>query len=127
MKNKGLLIGGILVLGFVFMLYWMLGGQHSEADTDISVSASIDNIIYSKHAKCRMECRYIDEQEIKEIILKGNINHSKTREDKRGRTFAYEGRTHDGQQVRIIVAPQRSKLTIVTVIDLKNDWNCECP
>jgi hypothetical protein len=84
------------------------------------------NIQYSKHAKCRMECREIDESEVKEIIKSGVVNESKIEEDKRGKTYPLEGTTHDGQRVRIVVAPKENALVIVTVIDLDTEWKCNC-
>jgi len=35
------------------------------------------HINYTKHAKCRMECRHIDESEIKDILANGSINYKK--------------------------------------------------
>jgi hypothetical protein len=40
--------------------------------------------------------------------------------------YAVEGVTHDGQKVRIIVGDCSSQASIVTVIDLENDFECEC-
>ena len=68
----------------------------------------------------------IDASEVKEIIAKGVINHSRIEEDEQGKTYPLEGTTHDGQQVRIVVAPKDQELVIVTVIDLGKDWPCDC-
>lgn len=84
------------------------------------------HIIYSKHARCRMECRHIDESEIKEILEKGTINYSKIEEDGRGKTYPLEGVTHDNQHVRIVFAPKEDGLLVVTCIDLDRDWSCDC-
>lgn len=85
------------------------------------------NIIFSKHAKCRMDCRKIDESEVKEILKNGNINHKKIQSDKRGKTYPVEGYTHDKQHVRIVFAPKGDDaLVVVTVIDLETDWKCDC-
>jgi hypothetical protein len=35
-------------------------------------------IYYTKHAQCRMDCRQIDESEVKEILQDGEINYSKS-------------------------------------------------
>ena len=45
------------------------------------------HIFYSKHARCRMECRHIDESEIKEILETGRINYNKIESDERGKIF----------------------------------------
>ena len=85
-----------------------------------------DKIIYTKHARCRMDCRHIDESEITEVIENGKVNYNKIEEDGRGKTFPLEGMTHDKQWVRIVVAPTGNGLVIVTVIDLDKDWYCDC-
>ena len=40
--------------------------------------------------------------------------------------YAVEGTTHDGQHVRIIVGNCNTQASIVTVIDLNNDVECDC-
>ncbi|HMK05257.1 MAG TPA: DUF4258 domain-containing protein [Ferruginibacter sp.] len=84
------------------------------------------HIIYSKHARCRMECRHIDESEVKEILEKGEINYSRIEKDEKGKSFPVEGITHDKQRVRIVFAPKKDALVVVTVIDLDRDWSCDC-
>jgi Domain of unknown function (DUF4258) len=83
-------------------------------------------IIYSRHARCRMDCRHIDETEVKEILQNGRLNDNKAREDIRGKTYPLEGITHDKQHVRIVFAPKQDDLLVITVIDLDKDWDCNC-
>ena len=85
-----------------------------------------DKLIFSKHAKCRMDCRKIDESEIREILKNGTINYKKIQNDKRGKTYPVEGYTHDKQHVRIVFAPKGEGLVVVTVIDLETEWACDC-
>ena len=85
------------------------------------------HLIYTKHARCRMDCRHIDESEVEEILEKGRINYRKS--EPAGRPdpkYALEGTTHDGQQVRIIFAPAKRGMVVITVIDLDNEWSCDC-
>lgn len=86
------------------------------------------HINYSKHARCRMNCRHIDEYEVKQILTTGKINYSKS--DLKGaeckKRYAVEGITRDNQSVRIIFAPCNAEVTVVTVIDLGKDWSCDC-
>jgi hypothetical protein len=85
------------------------------------------NLYYTKHARCRMGCRDISEDEVIEILRNGKVNYSKSNvDDPRGATYALEGATRDGQQVRIIFAPKQSHLTVVTVIDLHVEHMCNC-
>jgi len=81
---------------------------------------------FTKHARCRMECRHITQKEVKEIVRKADVNYRKSDlQDAKGPTYALEGYTSkDRQHVRIIVAPKQKHLSIITVIDLDEDWNC---
>ena len=84
-------------------------------------------LFFTKHAKCRMNCRHITQREVKEILAAGNINYSKSDlHDQRGPTYAVEGITSDRQKVRIIFAPKQQHLTVVTVIDLVEEFACNC-
>jgi hypothetical protein len=84
------------------------------------------HLIYSKHARCRMECRHIDESEVQEILDNGVLNNNKIEESDKGRSYPLEGITHDKQHVRIVFAPKQENLVVVTVIDLDKDWYCDC-
>ncbi len=81
---------------------------------------------FTKHARCRMDCRHITQKEVKEIVRKAEVNYDKSELDApKGATYALEGYTSkDKQHVRIIVAPKQRHLSIVTVIDLDEDWEC---
>ena len=94
---------------------------------DDTINRNIGKLIFSKHALCRMECRHIDESEVKEILQSGTINYNKIETDEKGKTYPLEGMTHDKQHVRIVFAPKRdSEVVVVTVIDLDKEWPCEC-
>ena len=83
-------------------------------------------INYSKHAGCRMQCRHITQQEIKDILSNGSINYSKS--DLKGsdcnKKYAVEGNSKDGQHLRIIFAPCADEVTVVTCIDTRQEWDC---
>jgi len=81
---------------------------------------------FTKHARCRMRCRHISQEEVKEIVQRADVNYKKSELDApEGPKYALEGVTSgDKQHVRIIVAPKKRHLTIVTVIDLENEWEC---
>jgi hypothetical protein len=83
---------------------------------------------YSKHARCRMDCRHIDEAEIKDILERGSINYRKSelQGEPRSKKYAVEGQSKDGQKLRIIFAPCGNQMTVVTCIDLGVEWACDC-
>jgi len=97
-------------------------------DTSTDFNRNPSQIHYSKHARCRMNCRHVDESEVKELLEDGKINYSKSdlNEDACHKRYALEGYSHDNQQLRIIVAECNNELTVITVIDLKKEWPCAC-
>ncbi len=128
----------IVLLAAALLLWYIRNNQRgsyprtpadSEAitiNTPPELDRNTQHIQYSRHARCRMECRQIDESEVRDIIERGAINYNKIEVDERGKTIPLEGVTHDQQTVRIVVAPAEGKLVVVTVIDLKKDWPCDC-
>ena len=141
----------ICLLAAAFFLFFVLKNQRgnilpkpSTAQTEVRITVpavlpadvnldevegfnrNTDKLIFSKHAKCRMDCRKIDESEIKEILKNGTVNYKKIQNDKRGKTYPVEGYTHDKQHVRIVFAPKDDGLVVVTVIDLGTEWACDC-
>ena len=88
----------------------------------------ISYIEYTEHAKCRMQCRHISQEEVEEIMQEGKINYNKS--DVHARpcpAYALEGITKDNQRVRIVFGQCDLKTKVVTVIDLDTEWACECP
>ena len=86
-----------------------------------------DKLFFTKHAKCRMKCRQITQAEVKAILVDGNINYNKSElNEERGPKYAIEGITNDGQHVRIIFAPNTQHISVLTVIDLEEDYTCNC-
>ncbi|MGH1335761.1 MAG: DUF4258 domain-containing protein [Aureispira sp.] len=85
-------------------------------------------LILTKHARCRMDCRELDPYEIQEVINLNNINQRKSKPASGGRceSIAYEGRTRDGQMARIIVGDCEDDPIVITVIDLDTKYNCTC-
>jgi len=135
--NKKIVPYLVLLVAALF-LYWVKTNQrgkqkdikriHVETDvTNENFDRHPTKIIYSKHAKCRMDCRHIDESEVQQILEKGELNRSKIETSAKGTSYPLEGITHDGQKVRIVFAPKEDGTTIVvTVIDLETEFKCAC-
>ena len=110
--------------------------QNTEQHPTIPAITNTDNnepfnrhsghLIYTKHARCRMDCRHIDESEVQEILDNGTLNNNKIEQSDKGKSYPLEGVTHDKQHVRIVFAPKKENLIVVTVIDLDKDWYCDC-
>jgi hypothetical protein len=134
-KNKNISLFALLAAALI--LFFVKNNQKG-SKTNIRDRVTVENatdaytqlrsgnktISYSRHAKCRMECRHIDESEVKEILQKGEINFAKEKESEKGVTYPLEGVTHDGQHVRIVFSPNENNVTVVTAIDLDTNWPC---
>jgi hypothetical protein len=85
-------------------------------------------IEYTKHAKCRMQCRQITAAEVKDIMQNGSVNYRKSNVNaKPCPEYAVEGYTkQDDQHVRIVFAQCDYKTKVVTCIDLDKDFDCTC-
>ena len=85
-------------------------------------------LIYTRHALCRMECRQIDKNEIREIMTKGIINFNKSnRRDRPCPTFALQGKTSTGEKLRVIFAQCAAETKVITCYNLEEDFACDCP
>ena len=133
MKNNGSLL--FILFAAALFFFWIKKHQQGNKGGITAVSATEaytmlrggnKTINYSRHARCRMSCRHIDETEVKEILEKGTVNFNKIESDKRGKTYPVEGLTHDGQNVSIVFAPHDNEITVVTVIATDKEWPCDC-
>lgn len=125
----------MLVLYFAFFRK-KEGGDNVSGNDRAAVSNKSDKrqkkfrqhaVYYTKHALCRMDCRQIDSSEVREILADGEINYAKS--DLKSSPcpkYALEGLTHDRQRVRVIVGDCDSRASIVTVIDLDHEFECDC-
>jgi len=102
--------------------------RRSEETPRRGFDRKVSKLEYTAHAKCRMKCRHITQQEIKDIMKNGNINYTKSDlNDKPCPTYALEGYTlQDKQHVRIVFAQCSEKTKVVTCIDLEEEFSCEC-
>lgn len=129
----------LALLGALLLFFWVKKNQRgviTGTRDRIEVQAPVGNgdgfdrnirpLVYSTHARCRMDCRHIDESEVEEILANGRLNISKIETSGKGVSYPVEGRTHDGQRVRIVFAPKKDKMVVVTVIDLEVEYKCEC-
>lgn len=134
MNKKALPYFAIIVLAIIvfFVKNCGVGSRNKNTTSEVKQQRGLirnpSNINYSKHAKCRMECRHIDESEVKEVISNGTINYRKSDLQKSdcSKRYAIEGYSKDRQHLRIIAVPCANELTIVTCIDLDKDWECHC-
>jgi uncharacterized protein DUF4258 len=100
----------------------------ANVNRDRGFDRRVSYLQYSKHAKCRMECRHITQAEVEDIMRNGKINYKKSDlQNVRCPRYAIEGETKDKQDVRIVFAQCNESTTVVTVIDMDTEWSCDCP
>ena len=103
------------------------GGRGAMTDDRIFADLQDDNLSYTKHARCRMDCRTISESEIQAVLKGGEINHRKSKpNDSPCPSYAIEGNTNDGQEVRIVFAMCDNSTKVITAIDLGKKYDCYC-
>jgi hypothetical protein len=100
----------VLILLFVFVYKrWQEPVRREAFDRTPS------HLYYTKHALCRMDCRHISKDDIKEIMRKGIINFNKSnRIDRPCPTFALQGETGDGEKLRVVFAQCDDETKVVT-------------
>jgi hypothetical protein len=133
----------ILVLGIILFFVRRTSNDNTSTATTSKKSPSepagkinrnrgfdrrVSYLEYTHHAKCRMQCRNISQEEVKEIMRDGKINYNKSDVNAMPcPEYAVEGITSDNQRVRIVFAQCDLKSKVVTTIDLNTDWSCDCP
>ena len=125
MKKKYFILFAFLII--IIFGIWVGKNNFFRSSSNENVFRDTDHLILTKHAKCRMDCRHITAQEIKEIIHAGYVNYSKSGQGNKGdNTYALEGYSNGHQHLRVIVAPENDGLVVITCIDLDNEWPCNC-
>jgi Domain of unknown function (DUF4258) len=118
-------VGRVARAGIIVLLCITQCVQGPSANDPIDRHES--RLIYTKHARCRMDCRHITETEIKEILQHGTINLNKS--DPYGRPdpkYALDGYTRESQHLRVVFAPTAKGLVVITCIELGVEWSCDC-
>ena len=121
----------IMALAILFINKWK--GLQNQSDLVHTVRQKgfdrrISTLEYTQHARCRMDCRHISQNDINDIMRNGEINYAKTNvNDAPCPTYALQGLTNDGQRLRVIFAQCETKTKVVTCYDLEKDFECHCP
>ena len=61
------------------------------------------------------------------MLESGTINNEKSEpEGHPDPKYAVEGFTEEHQHLRLIIAPEKDKLIVITCIELGVEWECHC-
>lgn len=125
MKKRSVFLP-VLLLALVFIAFivrrWNEPKQREAFDRHPA------SVVYTQHALCRMDCRHISREEIAEIIDHGSINFNKSnRRATPCPTFALQGRTAGGENIRVVFAQCSGQTKVITCYNLEEDFECHCP
>lgn len=99
----------------------------SQAENYVNALLMDEKLVLTDHGECRMACRFISQDEVEYILKNGKVNWEKSKpDDPRCPSYALEGKTKDGQHVRIVFADCPHETKVITAIDLDNDYKCDC-
>ena len=125
MKAKNVIYSLIAV---IFMLLLAINVWRNEPKRKEAFDRTPQNIVNTRHAIRRMDCRKISKEEVEEILNGGLIHFNKSnRADKPCPTFALQGRTSSGESLRVIFAQCRNETRVVTCYNLEKEYSCDCP
>jgi hypothetical protein len=126
MKSRNVIISLLLIL--VLLAFALMKMRWWEPKKKLTFNRNPQRIEYTRHALCRMDCRFISANEVTEIIQKGEVNFAKSDlNDKPCPTFAVQGYTKSREHLRIIVAQCGKVAKIVTCYNLDVEFECDCP
>jgi hypothetical protein len=141
--NKVIFVIILIVAVFASRLYYHPGHapvyvpeSHSAGSTTSGTSSGIGqslidphaHLIYTRHARCRMDCRHISEADIREVLREGHVNAAKSQQNQSPcPTFAIEEDRHsDGVRLRVVFARCENETKVVTCIDRDHEYQCDC-
>ncbi len=97
----------------------------SSTDDPIAAMRS-KKVVLTRHARCRMGCRHIDRAEVDAVLASGRYVPERTRNDGECPSHALEGPDSEGGPLRVVFADCPGEARVVTVIDLDDDFECDC-
>lgn len=134
MRNPGTRKGisvALILLTIVLLVIKRNSKKPQSDNTQTQVQQVIPadaTLSYTKHARCRMDCRGITEQEIREVLQEGHLNPQKSdANDRPCPSYAIEDRVKDGQELRIVLGVCDREIKVITCIDLGQEHTCDCP
>jgi hypothetical protein len=125
MKPRNVFFTLFLALMILFIFIRRMGQEPRRRE---ALERHPRSIAYTRHARCRMDCRHISEADIETILEHGVINLNRSnRNDSPCPTFAVQGQTDGGESLRVVFAQCDVETKVVTCYNLKKDFTCQCP
>lgn len=125
MKKRNAIVP-LLLLALLFIVF--LIRRWNEPQAREAFDRHPTTLVYTRHARCRMDCRHISQEEVNDIMYKGAINFNRSnRREQPCPTFALQGRTTSGELIRVIFAQCPTETKVITCYNLERDFHCDCP
>lgn len=115
----------IVLIIAIGLFVWIKFHQRGAGETPVN-KIDLTELSYSKHARCRMDCRHITTDEIADILKTGVMQPGRMQTSTKGTSYAVEGYSKEKQHIRVVYSPHGNSTVIVTVIDLDDNWKCDC-
>lgn len=123
--SAGIFIGIVMVYFTLIRgrnrTYWLPGNRVKEL-------IQKSKVVYTAHGKCVMDCRQITIENVKSILINGDVNFKESNvRNVSCPSYAIDGELSGNRKIRIIVTTADSIAKIETAIDLdsKKD-SCLC-
>ncbi|MFT4024178.1 MAG: DUF4258 domain-containing protein, partial [Flavihumibacter sp.] len=118
----------IIALFIIALSFYRQRNRAPAGRDDGALNRHPAELVYTKHARCRMGCREVTETEVRDILENGKINPAKSDPaDKPCPSFALEGYSKtDNQHLRIVFGQCGATTKVITCIDLDRDFTCNC-
>lgn len=87
-----------------------------------------NKLILTTGGACNMECRGITEDEVKELMINGEVNYSKSEVHARPcKKYTLEGKTKDNQNISVMYGLCTEETRVLSVTDLDKEKEvCDC-
>lgn len=125
MNSRNVILSLVLILGIIifFFIKWRI----NEPVRKEAFNRKPSHIEYTADAQCLMNCRHISREDINTVMRKGVILFSKSNlRNQPCPTFALQGFTDQGENIRVFVIQCQSVTRIMTCYNLKKDFECDC-
>lgn len=122
-RNASITLSIIIIL----LLFFFLKRYHEPRPKEIFDRNPVQ-LTFTRHARCRMQCRQIDSAEIREVMAKGIILLNRSNRQARPcPEIAVQARTATNEYIRVIFAQCRQETRVITCYNLEVNYPCDCP
>lgn len=126
-RTRNIVLAVLVALLAIFRLVNWKGGE-SEKDFKCAFEnrKAASELVYTHHARCRMDCRSVNQSLVEQVYRQGEVNCDKSGPKEGDMRYALEMEDRKGDLIRLIVEDEADKHIVITVIRLDFEDRCEC-